>query len=114
MSTEISGLVALTSPASGDLLPIVDISDTTQAPTGSTKKITFSNFSAGITALEAIAFTGAQTIEFAPTSGQALQINYPQSTTNLSVMRLHNGLTDLDLGYDGSENSQIQSSRTLN
>lgn len=39
----ISGLVALTSPSSGDLLPIVDVLDTTQAASGSTKRITVAN-----------------------------------------------------------------------
>jgi hypothetical protein len=35
-------------PASGDLLPIVDVSDTTQGATGSTKKITVTNFLSGL------------------------------------------------------------------
>lgn len=42
--TKISGLTALAAaPASGDLVAIVDVSDTTQAATGTTKKITASN-----------------------------------------------------------------------
>ena len=41
---KISGLTALSAqPASGDLLPIVDIDDTTDAATGTTKKITYTN-----------------------------------------------------------------------
>ena len=41
MGYKISELTALgTTPAVGDLLPFVDISDTTQAATGSTKKMT--------------------------------------------------------------------------
>lgn len=43
---KISELSALTVPATGDLLPIVDISDTSQAASGSTKKITFANLMA--------------------------------------------------------------------
>lgn len=47
MASEIiSGLnagVALTTPAAGDLLPITDVSDTTEAPTGTTKPITVAN-----------------------------------------------------------------------
>lgn len=37
---KISALTALTGVASGDVLPIVDISDTTQAASGSTRKVT--------------------------------------------------------------------------
>lgn len=48
---EISTFTALAvAPASGDLLPIVDISDTTDAATGTTKKITVTNFFAGLPA----------------------------------------------------------------
>lgn len=36
-------LVALTTPATGDILAIVDISDSTQSPSGSTKQITLDN-----------------------------------------------------------------------
>jgi hypothetical protein len=39
----ITDLTALTTPADGDLLPIVDISDTTDASSGTTKKIAWSN-----------------------------------------------------------------------
>lgn len=41
--TKISGLTALTSVATGDLLAIVDISDTTDSANGTTKKITQDN-----------------------------------------------------------------------
>lgn len=40
---KITSLTALTTPASGDFIPIVDISDTTDAATGTTKKITQDN-----------------------------------------------------------------------
>lgn len=49
MGTKISALSALTTIATGDLLSIVDISDTTQAASGSTKKITLANFFTGNT-----------------------------------------------------------------
>lgn len=45
---KISALSALTDVAVGDLLPIVDVSDTTQAATGSTKKVTITNLTAGL------------------------------------------------------------------
>jgi hypothetical protein len=45
----ISGFTALaTAPASGDLLAIVDVSDTTDGAGGTTKKITATNFFAGL------------------------------------------------------------------
>lgn len=48
---EISSFTALAvAPASGDLLPIVDISDTADAATGTTKKITVSNLLAAAVA----------------------------------------------------------------
>lgn len=40
---KISALTALTAPASGDLAAVVDVSDTTHAPTGTTKKITLAD-----------------------------------------------------------------------
>jgi hypothetical protein len=43
MSKKISALTTLTAPADGDLLSIVDVSDTTDAATGTTKAITFDN-----------------------------------------------------------------------
>lgn len=50
-SAKISSLTALAvAPAAGDLLAIVDISDTTDAASGTTKKITTTNFFAGLPA----------------------------------------------------------------
>ncbi len=46
-NTRISDETALTSPATGDLLPIVDVSDTTDASSGTTKKITLANLLVG-------------------------------------------------------------------
>lgn len=47
---QISDFTALAvAPAVGDLLPIVDISDTTDAATGTTKKITVANLLAALT-----------------------------------------------------------------
>jgi hypothetical protein len=58
MGTKVSGLTAFTVPAVGDLVPVVDVSDTTQAGTGSTKKITWANFFAGYTGGTAITTLG--------------------------------------------------------
>lgn len=49
-NSKITDFTTLTSVASGDLIPIVDISDTTQAASGTTKKITQANFIAGVLA----------------------------------------------------------------
>jgi hypothetical protein len=46
---KISEYTALTTPASGDLLEIVDVSDTTDAPTGTNKKIAVSDLVSGST-----------------------------------------------------------------
>lgn len=42
-NVKISGLSALTAPANGDLAALVDISDTTDAASGTTKKITLAD-----------------------------------------------------------------------
>lgn len=44
---EIDDFTALTTPAAGDLLPIVDVSDTTDSPQGTTKKIAVSDLVSG-------------------------------------------------------------------
>lgn len=63
---QISQFTALAvAPAAGDLLAIVDVSDTTDAPTGTTKKITWSNLLALLTGVIAKApstLTDAATI----------------------------------------------------
>lgn len=52
MTEEISGFTALgAAPVAGDLIPVVDVSDTTDAATGTTKKMTAANlngFHAGL------------------------------------------------------------------
>lgn len=53
---KITALTELTSVADGDYLPIVDVSDTTQAVTGSTKKITKANLITSLAASSDIAW----------------------------------------------------------
>jgi len=48
--TRISDLTVLTAPAAGDLIPIVDISDTTMAASGTTKRVTQAVLSSSILA----------------------------------------------------------------
>lgn len=56
----ISELTALTSVASGDFLPIVDVSDTTDSSAGTTKKITQANL--GFAPTASPTFTGTVTL----------------------------------------------------
>lgn len=47
--TAITSLPALSSPASGDVLPIVDVDDTTESPQGTTKSVTVAALLSGVT-----------------------------------------------------------------
>lgn len=76
----ISSLTALAvAPASGDLFAIVDVSDATQAPTGTTKKITLA------TILTAPTFTGAVNMTGTLTVVGSLQSDAGILTRGLSV-----------------------------
>lgn len=59
--TELTALGA--APASGDLIPIVDVSDTTDSPQGTTKKVAYSDFGAG--AYAGVASGGVGALDFA-------------------------------------------------
>lgn len=48
-NAKISDLSAISTPASGDLIPLVDISDISQGSAGSTRKITYTNLTSGLT-----------------------------------------------------------------
>jgi hypothetical protein len=61
-NSKISDLSALTTPATGDLLPIVDISDTSQGASGSTKKITYANLTTEFAPKASPTFTGTVTV----------------------------------------------------
>lgn len=60
---KVSDLTALTTPAVGDLIPIVDISDTTDAATGTTKKITKDNLLSGDPSFDSVQLTGGTATE---------------------------------------------------
>jgi hypothetical protein len=83
MATQIpiSGLGSLAVPASGDLLVIVDISDTPPA-TGNTKNITYANLIAGFSAVTfpAVVFGAAPTVTMANAN---LQLNATTGTPQL-------------------------------
>ena len=63
---KITQLTALTAPASGDYLAIVDVSDMTSGVDGTTKKITYSNLLGG--ALNIL--TATATLDFGSISAQ--------------------------------------------
>lgn len=52
MSEVLTDRTALTTPATGDFLHVVDVSDTTDATTGTSKKITYTNLTGGATQAE--------------------------------------------------------------
>lgn len=58
MSAKITALTVLAAPASGDVLPIVDIDDTTMAPSGTDKQISVSSL-LGFLGWSLLATTGA-------------------------------------------------------
>lgn len=92
--SKISALTALaTTPASGDLLVLVDISDTTMAASGTNKKITFSDLtSTFLTSSTGLLATGATTgaTSQAQTFTNGVIIYNPSTIANL---RMDNGVS---------------------
>lgn len=87
-NTKVSALTSLAAvPASGDLIPIVDVSDTTHAASGTTKKIAASFFAF---LAQAQTFSAAQTIEPSDTGSNGLTVNMPASTSGTSVLLQYN------------------------
>lgn len=77
---KITQLTALgTTPASGDLVPIVDVSDTTDSPQGTTKKVTYSEL--GTASIAPLEIVDANTVR---------QIN----GANAQEFRIHQNATD--------------------
>jgi hypothetical protein len=104
---KISALTALTTPADGDLLPIVDVSDTTDAATGKTKKIALSNFFPASSTDNAIARFDGITGKLLQNSGllvsdltTAVTLNLAQKTGAGSGLILQAGDSTDDNGGD--------------
>ena len=115
---KISALTELTTPADGDKIPIVDVSDTTQAASGTTKFIQKSNLitssGGGVwTELESVTLSGQNYVDFTGDGGvtydgfkdtnfSAFQIVAervkPSTATNLLLRVLDNG-TLIQTGY---------------
>lgn len=82
VNKKITECTALTAPATGDLVPIVDISDTTDSANGTTKKITLQNLFKE--------FFGQLTLSgHASFSLSTNQNNWNPSTSNLAVILLN-------------------------
>lgn len=87
-NTKISALTTLNeSPATNDLLPIVDVSDTTHAASGTTKKIQCTWF-AMRTAEQT--FTNRQIFSPSATNVHGIDVNMPTSTGNDAIRFLYN------------------------
>lgn len=105
MSTvAISGLAAGTVTASGDLMVYVDISDTSQSPNGTTKKITFTNLFAAIPVAVGITSTLAVT-GAASAANVTVTTAHSAASASKSVLDFNAGFGRLySYGADASTN----------
>lgn len=101
MAEQISDFTALGgAPATGDLIPVVDISDTTDAPSGTTKKMTVANLlssSSGYATVqdEGSGLTQRSTINF---TGAGVTASDDGSKTNVNIPGGGGGTTSDPLG----------------
>lgn len=98
--TQLNGGVALTAPAAGDKVPITDVSDTTEAASGTTKPIALSDLFKII--FEDFALSG----DISPSQITSNQNDYnPTGLADASVLRLSTdasrNLTSIAGGSDG-------------
>lgn len=99
-NTKISALTALTAPATGDLAPVVDISDTTDAASGTTKKITLADL------LKIVFESWALQGDISPSQITTNQNDYnPTGLSTAAVLRLSTdasrNITSIAGGADG-------------
>lgn len=104
-NSKISDLTALTSTASGDFIPIVDVSDTTQASSGTTKRITVANFTAGLTTglvdtTTTQSITGAKTFGAAGNVGKLIIAGTTSGSTILNATAVASGTLTLPASTD--------------
>lgn len=87
-SVKLSSKTELTSVASGDFLPINDVSDTTDGANGTSKKITQANLTSGLATTASPTFTGTVTIPTPFTLGAVsvtptgTELNYVDGVTS--------------------------------
>jgi hypothetical protein len=83
---KISELTGLTTPASGDLFPVTDISDTitSGSPSGTTKKVTLTNLMAQAPVQSVAGKSGVVTLENADVTGSASSVDLATEVTSLT------------------------------
>lgn len=119
MSIKISGLTTLADIADGDLLPIVDISDTTQSGTGSTKKISLSNLLGysfySLTASTYTAGTNDETVILADTTSNDITITLPAAASYTKKVFIIKkvGSSSNKVTIDGNASETIDGDLTL-
>ena len=99
----LTDLTALTTPASGDFFYTVDVSDSTDADTGTSKKITYTNFVGGILTELAITSTVAELNILDGVTSTAVELNILDGAT----------LTVTELNYVDGVTSAIQTQMNL-
>lgn len=100
---KISELTTLSSPAAGDLFPIVDISDTSMAPAGTDKKITLAALESGLTLANMM---GNITVsQLAGGSGASASTFFRGDGTWGSPTAANVGLGNVDNTSDATKNS---------
>jgi len=83
---KISELTGLTTPASGDLFPVTDISDTitSGSSSGTTKRVTLSNLMAQAPVQSVAGKSGVVTLENADVTGSASSVDLATEVTSLT------------------------------
>jgi hypothetical protein len=123
---KITDLTALTTPASGDLLYIVDVSDTTGSANGTSKKITKDNLLTGIgggilTQVETTVNNAAvlamkyDNTPITLVAAEAGKIHVPVSVTIVATWATPNESSsdDLRIGWDASTSATVDYFNTI-
>lgn len=92
----ISEYTALTSPATGDLIPIVDVSDTTDAASGTTKKITLASLKASGSDVD----TGTEDVKFTTPKSLADAGVYQAGGTDVAIADGGTGQSSATAAFD--------------
>lgn len=95
-NAKITELSALTTPATGDILPIVDVSDTTDAATGTTKKITLANLKASGADVD----TGTEDVKFTTPKSLADAGVYQAGGTDVAITDGGTGQSTATAAFD--------------